>query len=481
MADRSARVFNRSADLFDRVGGRVAAELVSQGAPISLVLTSDGRIEDVAFRDADLAAYGLATWHGANWHDTVTEESREKIADLLRDAGKQKVTRARQVNHPAQGLPDLPVRYRLVSLKRERMRLAIGEDLREMAAVQQRLVETQFELEADYRKIREAEGRYRTTFQLAALPSVVVDGQSRKVIDANRAASKFFGRPTQKLTGQMFASLAEGPARDTLAETLDDCQQRGQGRTARIRFADQDKDATLTIEPYRENGQTNLLVSIATKSDAKGRTETALSALPSLDWLPESAVRTDSDGTIREVNALFLDLVQLLNAERAIGRKLNNWVGASAVDMQVLLGRVLEEKRVRGFSTVVRDDLGSDRPILVSAHCQEVPPKNGERGAKPHQSVVFLLTDVARRDLPVTLQMNATSADSSEFSELVGRVPLKELIREAVDVIEKMCIEAALRQTDNNRALAADMLGLSRQSLYIKLKRYGLADYGHDD
>ena len=63
------------------------------------------------------------------------------------------------------------------------------------------------------------------------------------------------------------------------------------------------------------------------------------------------------------------------------------------------------------------------------------------------------------------------------FSELIGRVPLKELIRESADVIEKLCIEAALTQTENNRAAAADLLGLSRQSLYLKLKRYGLEDY----
>ena len=67
-----------------------------------------------------------------------------------------------------------------------------------------------------------------------------------------------------------------------------------------------------------------------------------------------------------------------------------------------------------------------------------------------------------------------------DFSELVGRVPLKELIREAADVIEVMCIEAALRQTDNNRASAAELLGLSRQSLYLKLRRHGLADFDTD-
>lgn len=39
-------------------------------------------------------------------------------------------------------------------------------------------------------------------------------------------------------------------------------------------------------------------------------------------------------------------------------------------------------------------------------------------------------------------------------------------------VIEKICIEAALEITNNNRAAAADLLGLSRQSLYVKLSKF---------
>jgi DNA-binding NtrC family response regulator len=67
------------------------------------------------------------------------------------------------------------------------------------------------------------------------------------------------------------------------------------------------------------------------------------------------------------------------------------------------------------------------------------------------------------------------------MTELVGRVPLKELVRDATDVIEKLCIEAALELTGDNRASAAEMLGLSRQSLYVKLRRYGMADMVADN
>jgi DNA-binding NtrC family response regulator len=75
---------------------------------------------------------------------------------------------------------------------------------------------------------------------------------------------------------------------------------------------------------------------------------------------------------------------------------------------------------------------------------------------------------------------HAIGADSSrhaeQLAELVGRVALKDLVRETTEITEKLCIEAALKLTGDNRAAAAQMLGLSRQSLYGKLRRYNIGD-----
>ena len=61
-----------------------------------------------------------------------------------------------------------------------------------------------------------------------------------------------------------------------------------------------------------------------------------------------------------------------------------------------------------------------------------------------------------------------------QFTDRVGSAPLKDLVRESTDLIERLCIEAALKLTNGNRASAAELLGLSRQSLYVKLARYGI-------
>ena len=68
-----------------------------------------------------------------------------------------------------------------------------------------------------------------------------------------------------------------------------------------------------------------------------------------------------------------------------------------------------------------------------------------------------------------------------QLTELVGRVPMREIVANTAGLIEKMCVEAALQLTRDNRAAAAELLGLSRQSLYVKLRRYGLGDAEAED
>lgn len=62
---------------------------------------------------------------------------------------------------------------------------------------------------------------------------------------------------------------------------------------------------------------------------------------------------------------------------------------------------------------------------------------------------------------------------AGQLAELVGRVPLKKIVGDTTDLIEQMCIEAALELTGDNRSSAAELLGLSRQSLYMKMRRAG--------
>ena len=64
--------------------------------------------------------------------------------------------------------------------------------------------------------------------------------------------------------------------------------------------------------------------------------------------------------------------------------------------------------------------------------------------------------------------------DQRAFAHQIGSASLKDILGELTDEIEKQCIETAVSMTRNNRAAAAEVLGMSRQSLYVKLRKYGL-------
>ena len=94
--------------------------------------------------------------------------------------------------------------------------------------------------------------------------------------------------------------------------------------------------------------------------------------------------------------------------------------------------------------------------------------------------LVLVVRDTSRAD---TLRRPAGVPNEEgmrNVMELVGSSTLRDIIAETTDVIEKMCIETALELTRNNRVAAAEMLSLSRQSLYVKLRKYGLLNKDGD-
>jgi DNA-binding protein Fis len=78
------------------------------------------------------------------------------------------------------------------------------------------------------------------------------------------------------------------------------------------------------------------------------------------------------------------------------------------------------------------------------------------------------------RDTPAKVPIGVDDKSMQNVMSSVGSAPLKDIVAATTDVVEKMCIETAVKLTGNNRVAAAEMLGLSRQSLYVKLRKYGL-------
>lgn len=465
--------FKRPDEWFNNLDAATGAALTETGSDIALVISPAGTIEDLAYRDPALKPFISDKWIGKRWDATVTQECVDKIRGLLDESDQNQITRRRQVNHPAPGLTDLPVDYAVVSMRGYAFKIALGNDLRKISEVQSRLVEAQLEMEHEYRNLRRAETRYRILFQLLTEPIVIVDGASQKIIDLNLAAAKTMSRPSIKANGESLSTLFSKPSRDTVSAAVSLAQREGTPRSVEATLNGAKQEVLLSVEPFRDDGQINLIVRFQMRPNA------TLEPIAPENWdaesllrlLPEAVVVTNSGGAIEEANDQFLDFVHAIGRESILGRNLEDWLGASPVDMQVLMSNLRDRGQTRNFSSILRDEYGGSRPIQVSAK---------RLSSKPGSSVGFLISETTASDTIAASKTRALSGNTSEMAELVGRVPLKQLVQEASTIIERMCIEAALKQTKNNRASAADMLGLSRQSLYVKLKRHDLEHFTVD-
>jgi transcriptional regulator PpsR len=148
---------------------------------------------------------------------------------------------------------------------------------------------------------------------------------------------------------------------------------------------------------------------------------------------------------------------------------LDHWLGSTGVELSVLIGNLRQRGSVGLFATTLRGEYGARSEVEIAASM--LPPESGA-------AIAFAVRDVARRLSVPDRNTPRLPRSEHEMTELVGRVPLKQIVAETSDLIEQLSIEAALKLSRNNRALAAQLLGLSRQSLYVKLRRYGLGDSG---
>ena len=164
-------------------------------------------------------------------------------------------------------------------------------------------------------------------------------------------------------------------------------------------------------------------------------------------------------------NHAFLELTQEASVEQVHNEPLERWLGRTVVDQSVLLSHLRQSGSIRLFSTTLRGRLGLSAQVEISA--ASVP------GTEP-PALGFAIRDVGRRISAEQTGAPALPRSVEQMAELVGRVPLKEIVGETTDMIERSCIQSALTLTQNNRASAAEMLGLSRQSLYVKLRRFGM-------
>ncbi len=423
-------------------------------ADLVAVVDGTGVVADVRVPGGSLAGSALKLAPGLALESAVAPDSVAKVRKLLDPSDDR---RAREINLLAADGTMVPVRLRPMPV--DGVQVLVGRDLSGVEAGQQRLAREAIDAARAVEDARREAARYRHLFQAAAGALLVVDLASRKVIEANAAAGRLLGSdPAGSGFLRLFADAGE--AERVLA---------GAG-PAVLFLSGEAGGVRVAVEPVREGRRVLGLVMIdpAATVSANGTGAPANTAAGpadrAFDALPVPVLILDPGLKVLVANPAFLDLAQAVDGSALVGRPLGELMGRGPVDAQVLAANLREHGAIRGLATTVRTRHGGH--IAVEASLARIAGTDS-----------FVL---AARELPAAPSdsprggMGGLAANGTSVVELIGRMPLKDIVRDSADVIEQLCIEAALDLTGGNRANAADLLGLSRQSLYTKLHRLGL-------
>ena len=435
-------------------------QAVASAFDISLTISPDLVVVDAT--GTPHVAQAVAGWRGRPVMELFARDSRRKLETRLAEAGPGPYHL--ELNHePASGV-DLPVRYTMTRMGASV--LLLGRDLRPMAEVQQRLIEAQLALQRDHEAGREIETRYRVLMEANGAPIVIISTTTGRIVDANSAALEMIGASRNDLIDSPAAQEFEGRRRGEFLDALTRMATSDGPGVVELLVRRTRKRIQVAPTLFRAAGDKLLMCRIDLTDEARAQHDELGQALNRLfHGGVDGMVFLDGDGVIKSTNEAFLNLTDIPNSGSVVGRSLADFLSRGETDLKILLENVKRVGRLRHYATRMNTDFGGQISVEMSASWLQ------DRG----QGVVGLIIRDASAAEGMRLPVGPVGNEGlRNVMQLVGYSALKEIVAETTEIIEKMCIEAALELTGNNRAAAAELLSLSRQSLYVKLRKFGL-------
>ncbi|MGQ0592494.1 MAG: transcriptional regulator PpsR [Gammaproteobacteria bacterium] len=432
---------------------------------VTLLLDAEGLIQEVTVSDA-LSQERVDTWIGHPWIDTVADVGGDKVKRMVEGARTSRVSVFRQLTQRFPSGLEVLMEYTTVRLGDGAGLLAIGRSLQAVAELQSRLIAAQQAMERDYWRLREIETRYRLIFNASSEAVLMLKAATLRIVEANPAAIHALGLALQPeaIAGREILAQLEVEERQPLQAMLQRVREQGKAPGFLMHLGPEREPWVVRASLIKSETGPVFLLQLApvwTKQfTPTGNEPIAIEKL--IERAPDGFVVLNSEGVILSANPALLDMVQVGSEQSVVGERLGRWLGRPGADLTVLLATVQRHGVVRLFSTIIHGELGTDTEVEISA--------TGNVDTDP-QHYGVLLRDVGCR-LTSPSENKGLSALLDSLSERVGKTTLRKLVEEAVAVVERHYIDAALELTGGNRTAAAELLGLSRQSLYAKLDRY---------
>jgi transcriptional regulator PpsR len=456
-----------------RSATELAQAFVSLSSDIALIIDGQGIITSVVQNARAPMSAAAQDWVGQAWVETVTGETRRKIELLLADVGESGLAKQRQVNHDRCGVDaDIPVAYTALRLGPQGPVLAVGRDLRAVAAIQQRFQDTQQELERSYWRARQSESRYRQLFQVATDATFVVDCNTQCIVEGNHAAAALLQAEPGPLAGRVAAQQFDANSRPALRQLLSQAQGPGPCDEIHVRLAGTHIPMGVVATPLHEKygqrpgldaGVRVLLRVRAAEPTATDQTPLTTPLARLVDTTAEGIVVCDAAGHLVVANRAFVQLANITAGEDLAsiqGRDLAQCLGSSASELPLLMSRV------RGLGILALERLVLRRLDAPELHVDATITLLAE-GEQARFG--FTLRPCVEATLAQATPLNAQTLALAQAIEAlcnsVGHAPLGTLLQRAEHLARGHLVHKALHLHAGSDEMAAQQLGISVQEL----------------
>ncbi len=448
-----------------RVPPELLADIVTSACDIALVVSPE-RVVEVALVNPQMgASERFSHWQGARLESLFSPESAQKLETRIANDGDILRTIVLELTHVCESI-QFPIRYALTRLGADGAMIMIGRDMRPIAEVQQQLVKAQLALERDYEAQREIETRYRVLLEANPAPILIVSMSTARIVDLNTAASTLIGATRAELIDAPVAQEFDGRRRGEFLDGLAKLAGNDPREAVELTIRRSRRKVAVSATLFRAAGDRLLLCSLGQAEAARVRTDDMADMADRLFHKGiDAMVFLEADGTIRAANEAFLYLTDAGSPATVQGRSFAEFLSRGVIDLNVMLDNVKRIGHLRHYVTRLNTDFSGQVSVELSATLFQ------DRAAP---TIALVIRDSNLADATRILPGVASNEGLRNVMQMVGYATLRDIVAETTEIIEKMCIETALELTGNNRVAAAELLSLSRQSLYVKLRKFGL-------